>query len=110
MNSTRDTGRAVPPSQMGTSEDKASPRKPACGRSTAFFLCRFTGSYKNGRRHGKGLYTFASGATYEGEYVNNAKVCEDLPLRQLTPPPVLLLLPANTTALTGYITRSTAPV
>ena len=91
--------------------DKASPRKPACGRSTALFLCRFTGLYKNGRRHGKGLYTFASGATYEGEYVNNAKVCEDLPLRQLPPPPpVLLLLPAKMTALTEHITRSMAPV
>ena len=35
---------------------------------------RYAGDYQRGRRHGKGLYTFASGTTYEGDYVNNAKV------------------------------------
>eukprot|EP01047_Picozoa_sp_COSAG01_P110506 COSAG01_NODE_39328_length_473_cov_0.517150_1_plen_56_part_01 len=35
---------------------------------------RYDGAYRHGRRHGKGKYTFKSGTTYEGDYVNNAKV------------------------------------
>jgi hypothetical protein len=35
---------------------------------------RYDGAYGHGRRHGKGKYTFKSGTTYEGDYVNNAKV------------------------------------
>lgn len=29
--------------------------------------------YANGRRHGRGKYTFANGAFYEGEYADNVK-------------------------------------
>eukprot|EP00053_Salpingoeca_punica_P013074 m.117734 g.117734 ORF g.117734 m.117734 type:complete len:481 (-) comp16103_c0_seq4:1496-2938(-) len=33
----------------------------------------YTGEWKEGTRHGHGLFTFASGATFDGYWVNNAK-------------------------------------
>ena len=34
---------------------------------------RYEGDYRNGYRHGKGVYTFANGARYEGDYVDNKR-------------------------------------
>jgi hypothetical protein len=34
------------------------------------------GSFKNDRRHGKGVYTFASGASYEGEWDMGKRVSD----------------------------------
>jgi hypothetical protein len=33
----------------------------------------YTGTYLNGKRHGRGKYVFANGATYEGDYVEGVK-------------------------------------
>jgi hypothetical protein len=33
----------------------------------------YEGEYRNGVRHGRGVYRFASGAVYDGEYVNGKK-------------------------------------
>mmetsp|Transcript_5436 Transcript_5436/g.10368 ORF Transcript_5436/g.10368 Transcript_5436/m.10368 type:complete len:723 (+) Transcript_5436:47-2215(+) len=48
---------------------------PKDGKAKAKFANGDTyhGEYKDGKRHGKGLYTLASGATYDGEYVENKK-------------------------------------
>lgn len=34
---------------------------------------RYVGEYRNGKRHGHGVYTFANGAKYDGDYVDGVK-------------------------------------
>ena len=34
---------------------------------------RYVGEFQNGKRHGKGIYTWPSGERYEGEYKNNQR-------------------------------------
>jgi len=48
---------------------------PLDGRATASYPNKdtFVGEYKDGKKNGKGCYTFASGAKYDGEYADNKK-------------------------------------
>jgi len=32
---------------------------------------KYDGEWKNDRKHGKGVFTFPDGARYEGEYIND---------------------------------------
>lgn len=48
---------------------------PLDGRATATYPNKdtFVGEFKDGKKHGKGCYTFASGSKYDGEYFENKK-------------------------------------
>ncbi len=47
---------------------------------TAFqTMNHYTGDWQNGRRHGYGVFEYADGSQYEGEWVDNVKEGEQVP-------------------------------